>query len=201
MNTTPARIDHGFGQPSSPFVSGGMNATSSVPGFGQPSRFGTNGGKSTTPVTAGFGSNTQQTPPINGNTGNAKRDITSFFSQMSSSTRPTAPSQNRPTHPLPPKPTVNANEVNNFFSQTGTGSRPPSQKPGQSHAHSGAPNGFNPPTAPAAMRSNGTGYVSGSTTYSHGSVQWRANPNWNSNQLRAPGSSKIATSLPNGWYR
>ena len=212
MSTTSPGFGSGFGWPSRPATNGGMNTTSSSFGFGQRSKPSMNGGTSTNASGFGSGSNTQQQqPPPNGNTGNANRDITSFFSQMSTSTRPAASSnarQNRTPIPLPAKPTVNANEVTSFFSQMGTGSRPPAQKPGHSHGHGGTPNGFHPPTAPAAMRSNG--FASGSTTYSPGSVQWRPNPNRTpyglgaadaGNAPRAPGGFKVATSLPEGWYR
>jgi hypothetical protein len=192
-------------------------------GFGQSSWTAMNGGTSTTSPGFGSGSNTQQPPPTKGNAGNTNRDITSFFSQMSNSARPAAPkssssnaSQNRTPIPLPAIPTINANEVNSFFSQMGTSSRPPAQKPGHSnapnHAHgrSGTPNGFNPPTAPAAMRGSGSGFVGGTTTYSPGSVQWRPNPHQtpyglgtanSGNAQRAPGGFKVATSLPDRWFR
>jgi hypothetical protein len=165
-------------------------------------------------ASTGFGFAAINAPPKPTTNGNANGDVSSFVSQMSTGSRPAAQpfgsshthggnAQGDPIrHPLPakPPPTPNSstNDVNSFFSQMGSTSRTPARKPGHGH---GAASGFNPPTAPAAMRANliaarvaagrGGGGVQGTTTYSPSSAQWRPNP-------FAP---KLSTSLPEGWHK
>jgi hypothetical protein len=154
----------------------------------------------------GFGFNAVNAPSIPTTSGNANGDISSFFSQMSTTSQPPtqpfgsshahgniaqgglAGTAGSTRHPLPakPPPTLNTstNDVNSFFSQMGSASRTSAQKSGHSH---GTTKAFNPPTAPAAMRTNG----------------FKANPFAQSNAVGGTvlGGFKLATSLPENWYR
>ena len=101
----------------------------------------------------------------------------------------------------------NANvDGNAFLTQMASVSRAPAEL---SHAHgrsaNGFQSGFNPPTAPVAMRA---GTMGGSRHYTPGSVQWRPNPLSgtaavaNDSQRRRGGPGVIGTAgLPDGWYR
>ena len=172
----------------------------------------------------GFGFTAINAPPKPTTSGNTNGDVSSFFSQMSTGSRPAAQpfgsshahgskaQGSASRHPLPAKPTptlnTSSNDVNSFFSQVGSTSRTPAQKLGTTNNQGHGPaNGFNPPTAPAAMRGAAGGAVRGTTTYSPTSAQWRPNPFAQSNAGirssadRVPGGFKVATSLPGNGYR